>query len=193
MAVLAPGFSSRVLGVISATSRSHVWFFVPYPCLLVIYYTFTTWKNQLFMMFLLRHQFVSWAQVLPHLFFSYLQLCYKFTFHNFFILLYVTVVLQSSGTLCVISDGILLNGYINMWVHIIPEAEKANTSVMDALATPLSSSYIFPLCVLKLFQALIKIRTWIITVENSCCVQKNVQRFFFFQDIFNLLKLIPEK
>ena len=58
-----------------------------------------------------------------------------------------------------ISDGILLNGYINMWVHIIPEAEKANTSVMDALATPLSSSYIFPLCVLKLFQALIKIRT----------------------------------
>ena len=40
-----------------------------------------------------------WAQVLPHLSFSYLQLCYKFTSHNFLKLLYVTVMLQSSGNL----------------------------------------------------------------------------------------------
>lgn len=33
--------------------------------------------------------------------------------------------------------------------HIIPEAEKANTAVMDALARPVSISYIF----LSLLQA----------------------------------------
>jgi hypothetical protein len=46
------------------------------------------------------------------------------------------VVLQSSGTPCAIYEGILLCGYISMGGHIIPEAEKANTSVTDALARP---------------------------------------------------------
>jgi hypothetical protein len=43
----------------------------------------------------------------------------------------------------VISDGILSYGYISMEGHIIPEAEKANTVVMDALARPISTSYTF--------------------------------------------------
>ena len=42
--------------------------------------------------------------------------------------------LQSSGTPYVISDGIYLYGYTSMGVHIIPEAEKANTVVMDGFA-----------------------------------------------------------
>jgi len=36
----------------------------------------------------------------------------------------------------VISDGILSYGYISMDGQIIPEAEKANTAVMDVLARP---------------------------------------------------------
>jgi len=46
------------------------------------------------------------------------------------------VVLQSSGTLCAISDGILLCGYISMGGHTILEAEMANMAVTDALARP---------------------------------------------------------
>jgi hypothetical protein len=43
----------------------------------------------------------------------------------------------------VISDGILLFGYISMVGHIIPEREKVNTAVMDALVRPFSTSYTF--------------------------------------------------
>jgi len=43
----------------------------------------------------------------------------------------------------VISDGILSYGYISMDGYIIPEAEKVNTAVMDALARPVSTSYTF--------------------------------------------------
>lgn len=100
------------------------------------------------------HHSVSWVQVLSYLSFSYLQLCYKFISHNFFKLLYVTVVLQSSETLCVISDGIPLNAYSSICVHINSEAEKANTSVMDALATSLSTSFIFFLFACENFSSL---------------------------------------
>ena len=48
--------------------------------------------------------------------------------------------LQSSGTLCVISDGILLYEYISMGGHIITEVEKVNPAVMDAFERPLSIS-----------------------------------------------------
>jgi hypothetical protein len=44
---------------------------------------------------------------------------------------------------CVISDGILLYGYISMGGHIMPDAENANTASMVALARPLSTSYMF--------------------------------------------------
>jgi hypothetical protein len=40
---------------------------------------------------------------------------------------------------CVISDGILLYGYISMGGHTIPEAEKANMSVTVATARLLST------------------------------------------------------
>jgi hypothetical protein len=43
----------------------------------------------------------------------------------------------------VISDGILLYGYISMDGRIIPETEKASTVLMDAFARPLPTSYIF--------------------------------------------------
>jgi hypothetical protein len=42
--------------------------------------------------------------------------------------------LLSSGTPCVISDGIHLYGYTSMGGHIIPKAEKANMAVMDGFA-----------------------------------------------------------
>jgi hypothetical protein len=40
----------------------------------------------------------------------------------------------------VISGGILLYGYNSMGGHIMPEAEKASISVMDAFARPVSIS-----------------------------------------------------
>jgi len=40
----------------------------------------------------------------------------------------------------VISDGILSHGYISMDGHIIPQAGKANTAVMNALVRPVSTS-----------------------------------------------------
>jgi len=43
---------------------------------------------------------------------------------------------SSYQELCAISDGILLCGYISVGGHIIPEAEKVSTAVMDALARP---------------------------------------------------------
>jgi hypothetical protein len=42
-----------------------------------------------------------------------------------------------------ISDGIHLYGYTSMGGHIIPEAQKANTAVMDGCARQLSTSYKF--------------------------------------------------
>ena len=82
------------------------------------------------------------SRVLPHFFFSYIQLFYKMTSHNFFkhIVCYGHApVLRNSA----ISDGILLYGYVSVSGHIIPEAEKANMAVMDALVRPLSTSYTF--------------------------------------------------
>jgi len=73
-----------------------------------------------------------------------------------------------------ISDGILLYGYISMGRHIIPEAEKANMAVMDAFARLLSTSYTF-LSPLHAYNYCIKLETWLITAENSCWVLKNVQ------------------
>jgi hypothetical protein len=49
--------------------------------------------------------------------------------------------LQLSGTLFVITEGILLYGYISMGGYIITEAEKANKGVVDAFARPLLTSY----------------------------------------------------
>ena len=42
-----------------------------------------------------------------------------------------------------ISDGILLYVYISMGGHIIPEAEKVNTVVMEAFVRPVSVLYTF--------------------------------------------------
>jgi len=49
--------------------------------------------------------------------------------------------LQSLGTVCVISDGILLYGYISMDGHIIPG--EVNMAVRDTSARSLSTSYTF--------------------------------------------------
>ena len=57
--------------------------------------------------------------------------------------MYVMVMLQTTGSLCVNADGILLYGYIHMGGNIIPNAEKVNMAVMDAFVRPLSTSYTF--------------------------------------------------
>ena len=51
--------------------------------------------------------------------------------------------LQSSGTPCVISDGIHWYGYTSMGGHIIPEAEEANSAVMGGFVRQPSISHIF--------------------------------------------------
>jgi len=84
--------------------------------------------------------------------------------------------LQPTGTLCLILDGIHLYGYISMGGHIIPEAEKANMAVMDTSARPLSASYTFlsPLHAYTYSSLWEKLKTWLITVEYSCWVAKSV-------------------
>jgi len=42
-----------------------------------------------------------------------------------------------------ISDGILLYGYISMGGRIIPETERTSTVLIDSIARPLPTSYIF--------------------------------------------------
>jgi len=61
--------------------------------------------------------------------------------------------------------------------HIIPEAEKVNTAVMDTFARLLSTSYtlLSPLHAYTYYSLWEKLETWLITVENSCWVPKNVQ------------------
>lgn len=65
-------YSSRVLGVISATSRSNVclFLFVPDLYFLILHYYTGCYLAviSLLMVFLLMHQSVSWAQVLPYIF-----------------------------------------------------------------------------------------------------------------------------
>lgn len=60
---------------------------------------------------------------------------------------------------------------------IIPQAEKANTDVMDALARILLTSYAFLYA--KTFSGFEKIWNLIIAVENYSWVLKNVEQFFF--------------
>ena len=95
------------------------------------------------MIVLLMHQSISWVQVLPHFSFSILSSVISWLPTTSSNILYVMVMLQSTGTLCVISDGILLHGYISMGGHIIPEAWKVNMAVMVAFARTLSTSYSF--------------------------------------------------
>jgi hypothetical protein len=101
---------------------------------------------------------------------------------------------QSSRTLSVISDNILWYGYISMCGHVILE-EKVSTALMSALPRPLPTLYVClsPLQA-KTFSSLWeKLETCFITVENSCWVLKKVQRFFFYQNIINLLKPKTER
>jgi len=71
------------------------------------------------------------VQILPHLSFLFLELSYELISHNDF-----------KHVVCygVISDGILSYGYISMDGHIIPDAGKVNTAVMNALVRPVSTS-----------------------------------------------------
>ena len=65
---------------------------------------------------------------------------------------------------------------------IIPEREKVNTAVMNALAKPLSTSYTF-LSPLHAKTSAVFGKNWkleFITAANSCWVLKIVQIFFFF-------------
>jgi len=54
---------------------------------------------------------------------------------------------QLSGTVFVISHGILWYGFITIGRHISLEAEKVNVSVVDISAVPLKNFYFF--CMLK--------------------------------------------
>ena len=85
---VALSFSSRMLGVIHAMSKSNVWLIV----------SLCSWPRYidsallhccylevlaLLMTYLLKHQSISWGQVLPYFSFYFLELCYKLVSYNF--------------------------------------------------------------------------------------------------------------
>ena len=168
MAVLVPGFSSRVLGVIFVSSRSNVWLFVfvPYVEVLVL----------LLMLHLMIHS-ASWAQVLPHFCFSYLELCCKFTSHNFF----------SYGRAAVMRNSLCYRLYSLVWIfqhgwsHHFRSREGECSCYGRFCKACINLIHIFAPIACQDYSSLWEyLETWFITIENSCWVPKNIQWFLFF-------------
>jgi len=125
--------------------------------------------------------------------FIFVERMSKLMSHNFFKHFVCYVHASVIGTLCTITDSILLYRCVSMGGHIIPEAEKSNT-MLWLLFQGLYQlhTHFCPLCMLRCFQFLEKIGNLIITFEKSCLVLKNVRQFLFFWDVLNLLKHIIE-
>jgi len=85
VSVLVPGYSSRVLGVISAMSRSYACLslFLTYISSFCVIALLLPGSSVPLMMFLVMHHSVC-LQVLPCFSITYFELCYKLTSHSFF-------------------------------------------------------------------------------------------------------------
>jgi hypothetical protein len=61
---------------------------------------------------------------------------------------------SSHQELSVISDGVLLCGYVIVGRHVIPEVKKVNMAVMYAFTRPLSTyKHFCPIDMLRLYQS----------------------------------------
>ena len=128
-------------------------------------------------MCLLMHQSISWVQVLPHFSFSYLELCYKLTSHNFF-----------KHFVCYDSDSVIRRSvcdftwysfvwiYQHGWTHRSRSAEGENSFYFNC---QLHNIFV-PFAWSDFSSFWEELKTWFITVEKSCWVLNNVQWFFFF-------------
>jgi hypothetical protein len=117
-------------------------------------------------MFLLIHPSISWVQFLPHFSVSFLKLCCKLASHNFLKHLVCCDHVSFIGTLCTISDSIVLYRHITMGGHIIPELEKSNMMLWTLLQGLCQLLTCFcPHCKLRRFRSWEILQTWLSTLK----------------------------
>jgi len=183
MAVLVPGYLSRVLGVISAMSRSDVCLFLTYISWFCVVTILLPGSSISLMVFLVMHHSICWLQVLPCFSVTYFELCYKLTSHNFFksfVCFVHTPVTRSS--LCIFRWYFFFLD-ISAWVGTSFQKHRMNTAVMVTFARCLSTLYtfLFPLHAktspffekkwqLDLSLLRVLIGSWKMSSYFSCCI-----------------------